>query len=290
METNTLQDALLELDKISTEGISTQTITLIVKGVASEYARLGQLLDRNNAWRFTKLRDAADDAHYVSGFQSEYGINPTLVSLLELMVFSADLGRLIITAGQNTGKVMPHQVEHGRLSSEFIALYLTDAEKEHVLWHAILEAVERHSYKGNPTREYQDNSPIAFLMTGLLRDLDMYGGWKTGLKYLDPFTISHEMATWKLSDEPYIPEIALEAFRNGQPINRDTVETYSGFLLQFLAWGYNFTFREQWQRVVTSGNPSLVLNRILHKLEAGGQVTQAQEIAQVARTALGVVR
>lgn len=284
----TLEEVLKKLGQNGTEGISAQTITTVMATVAAEYTRLSSQLNRDNAWRLRKLRDAADDALFVSGFEAKYGTDHILVSLLELMVFSADLGRLIIIVGQNAGKDMPDQVDHGRLSADFITEHLTSPELQNPLWRAVLEAITRHSYKENPDKKTQDSDPTTYWMTCLLRDLDMYGGWRTGDTYLTPEIMSREIATWGLTNELYIPRAAIDAFLDGRPLDRNTVETYAGFMLQFLAWGYNVTIPEIWNRAIASGNPAKVLRFVLDQLMEGDHYPTAREIKNQARIALNI--
>lgn len=285
-----LKAALLSLE--DAEEISPLLCADLQEAVAISYNRISAGMNRDHPWRWNKLSDAARDARLIANMAIAAGASEKVSDALELASFSADLGRLILDERWRLEGEKPNQIEHGAESAEFLRSRLDRMFPKNYsppeLLRAVLEAVRTHSWIQNPTLEDVVGDQYAWTMANILRDIDMYGNWSKGSDYLTEAKMRQEKSRWGFTDGQYIPEEQVDRFLNSQPLVREECETYAGYMLQFLGWGFNFTYKELWHEVVQTGNPRKVLQFIGDSLMKGGHQETWNKIRNHADHTLGV--
>jgi hypothetical protein len=229
--------------------------------VAASYITCGLALPLTHAWRHGKIADSAKSMQFVDDFARECALSPVLTSILELANFVADIGRLIVyTQGGN-------QLYHGKASAREL-VRISGGENVWVL--VVAEAVTYHSLIRIPEPDAFMND-AAYHLCLLLRDHDKLGVWlgKGKLYVESKEEIARQLvahATIGLVDEPSVPDYVIEMFENGMPIDRSKCNTYLGFMVQFLAWKFDFNFEVNWKLAKAGGAPRVILNYIRLRL------------------------
>lgn len=256
--------------------------------LASAYVILGTHIQVNDAWTWGKLEDAADAAKRARVLCFRKNTSEKLRELLEFVAFAADIGRLVVrNFNVSDKKKRELQKVHGSYSAMFIR-QMADHPQNH-LWSAIELAITRHSDKESPTLAGVNGDRVALYLCQLLRDIDKLGNWVgTGALYVTPSKIVLESETNGVKDLPKADDAILRVFEAGMPIERNDCKTYVEYMLQFLAWGYDFAFEELWQEVVDSGQPQLVLAWIKKRLVVSGQERSWRRIERAAEENLGL--
>lgn len=284
----TLAAALEELDNaIARSCIDLHDLHAVTSKVAAKYAYLSFQLSPTEAWRWGKLSDAAVAARYCRRLTITHRTSELLATALECIAFSADIGRLILRNQQIHYGLEVDQLTHGSVSAEYLrrsAKTIADDDFGEML----LTAVSVHSHRENPTLQTVSGCPCTLALCQLLRDLDRLGNWLSGDEYLQRWKMDAEMAIWGFTEAPYIPEPTTAAFLRSEPVDRASAETYAGYMLQFLSWGYQFSYKELWKEAVATGNPRFVLEYVRDQLLAGGHSSMWQQIKEHAEQTLGI--
>lgn len=253
--------------------------------VAAEYVQLGAQISSQNAWKWGKATDAFGGLQDVEILSDRCGLGDSLISLLRLMTFSADIGRLVIAIEHAQGDKSRTQAAHGAASVEVLnRLHILDSFEE--LGLSIALAIEHHSDIKTPTLADFNGNEIAWTLCCLLRDLDMLSiiSGKAFLYVEHPEERKRQLESNKLEMYGVTPEI-LEQFERGEPIDRLKCETFTDWLLQFLAWRANFTFQETWDMAVESRGYYFVLRWIRKHV---AWISWAQPILQAAKEQYGL--
>ncbi len=250
----------------------------ILAQVAASYITCGLALPLTHAWRHGKLADSAKSMQFVNDFARECDLSLVLTSILELANFVADIGRLIVyTEGGN-------QLYHGKAS----ARELERISEGKIPWASVVaEAVTYHSLIRMPEPDAFMND-ASYHLCLLLRDHDKLGVWlgKGKLYVESKEEIARQLvahATIGLVDEPSVPDHVIEMFEKGMPIDRSKSKTYLGFMVQFLAWKFDFNFEENWKLVKANGAPRVVLDYIRRRLVKAGHGTTWERIRVAAK-------
>lgn len=259
---------------------------------AQKYVVKGTEIYVEDAWTWGKLKDGADAADRARVLGRKFVFAPKIIHALEFIAFSADIGRLIVRNNQyHRHESALNQEVHGAAS----AAYLHELELTHQvnvsdpLFAAMRTAIRYHSDQNYPTLADVGDSVATYHMCLLLRDLDKAGNWiGSGAQYVTPRKIELESKTNNVADEPYARAVIVDAFAQGEMINRAVCKTYIEYMLQFLAWGYDFAFIETWQEVVESQQPQLVLSWIQQRLLSNQQTESWERIHHAAHTRLGI--
>lgn len=264
----------------------------LMGGMAGAYVLMGKQLDPSNAWRWGKLKDSASAAQFVDELVRRHELCETTTAFLTLVAFSADLGRLVIQVEHQIGQKHRTQEMHGDASAEVLtkANRLQPVPISGRLWDAGIVAVRHHSKVKNQTLEALGGDKLSLTMCQLLRDVDMTSLWLgKGAKYVtDSAEMARQKVNNKLSDGLSISEYALGCFERGEPIDRLRITTYREFMLQFVAWGFNFTYEETWNMVVASGEPKIILAYIRDSLFSIRDIATWERVEKATRERLNI--
>lgn len=167
--------------------------------------------------------------------------------MLQLASFTADIGRLVIRAENDRGDNTRNQTVHGSASIEVLS-HLDILGQYGPFENALTDGISHHSDVKTPTMADLGNNKMSWIITGLLRDLDMMSiiVGKSREYVEDQETIHRQLIANKLSMTYIVQESILETFEAGQPIVRTNCRFFPEWLLQYLAWPRNFSFRETW--------------------------------------------
>lgn len=265
--------------------IATAQLRYMLQKIAGEYTRLAEQVPRDHAWRWGKLADSAKSMQDANALALKHQLDEKLTGVLELVAFAADIGRLNVLIEHGQGA--PEQENHGDASVRILSRIFGVMSVMHSrdsLWQAVLLAVKHHSDLKTPGGEVFSDNEAAFYLCLILRDLDKMGGWiGKGRMYVQSRNeINRQMKANGVVEEGFIPESVIACFERGEPIDRKTCETYAGFMLQFLAWKFDFNFAESWDQVKEDGAPAIVLDYIRDQLVNYGNVAQWRRVKDAA--------
>ena len=184
------------------------------------------------------------------------GIDPALVSFVELLYRCHDIGRLfedcMIMTRNNAIGVPVVYANHGRavvhlVLSRFAVSMVLGAEAQQIFDYAISHHHDR--FLPELPAGASDIDRTADFFARFLRDLDMMGGLlrKTESWMNDPEKKKNEMAQYGIGEEigSIIPVSALADFTDFKPIDTETIKnggSWEAYMLCHLAWVINISF------------------------------------------------
>lgn len=265
-----------------------ETLSGIGATIASRYYILGSLLPKDHAWTWGKGKDSFDACQFVDELVKPYGLGAATVALLELLAFSADIGRLIVQYENQNGDMSRTQATHGAASAELLSTLNRSYSGR--VWKGALIAVERHSAKDNPTLEMVEGDEVALILCNLLRDIDMTGIYVgKGKRYVESAEeMARQIVSNKLNHDKCVTADSIETFEKGRAIDSAAGKTYPDMMLRVLAWGYNYSYEETWGMVIASGAPKVILKYIRDSLLSIGDSAMWTRVETTARERLNI--
>lgn len=200
--------------------------------------------------------------------------------LLSLTCFAHDLGRFPQAVIQ-AGGIACNPEHHGKLSVELLRdlePLIPDA------WLCFSEAVEKHSLRNTPQkREFV--SEIAWALCSVVRDIDKMAGFTDAHAYTHDVgrkTREARANTLAWTEENPTAEMGaivtlqgfpdvLQTFLEGQTVTRAHCASYEAYMLQLLAWLYDFNLAEVRDEVIAQGGPGIVVAYLRERLAGNPQ-------------------
>ncbi len=265
--------------------------------IAKAYQDEGKGLPLDHVWRTGRATHAEQTSEKVGTWCMSMDIPADVTRLISLASYSHDVGRLPQAKRQIDGeKIEP--TDHGQFSIDVLSSRIRHLFSDEA-WNIFAEAVIKHSLRHTPPLK-DFSSSEAWAVCCVVRDFDKSQGFDSALAYTADrenmqghakanrllHTTSNPTAeTGAIDTLPGNPDV-LGEFLSGRTITRAHCASYEAFMLQYLAWLYDFNVVEVREKVIVDGGPGIVLSYLRTRLGSTSDVYKA--IARQAESAWGL--
>jgi hypothetical protein len=261
------------------------------------YYALGSTLPDDHAWKADKIQHSEVSQQIAQEITQFLGFSESLQNITAIASVAHDIGRIPQGLAKVRGEVIDSQ-EHGRLGipylEEVFSVYLGESKT----W--VIEAIIFHSYKDTPKREVF-SSALSWAFCCLIRDIDKSANFAEAKEYTNNtvrkikeakaaallWTEVNPTAETHSIDTNTSKHDVLDEFLEGRLIIRQDCASYEAYMLQLLAWLYDFNVSEIRAIVIATGGPATILMYLQQQL--GEHNKQYQKIAQQVKVQWGIV-